>query len=43
MIERPTTLDYIERILRIFELHGDRYFRDDKSIGGIAALNTTNQ
>jgi len=41
MIERPTTLDYIERIFtNFFELHGDRYFRDDKSIvGGIAALN----
>lgn len=41
MIERPTTLDYIERIFsNFFELHGDRYFRDDKSIvAGIASLN----
>lgn len=42
MIERPTTLDYIGKIFsNFFELHGDRYFRDDKSIvGGIATLNT---
>ena len=41
MIERPTTLDYISRIFtRFFELHGDRIFRDDKSIvGGIGLLN----
>ncbi len=40
MIERPTALDYIERIFEGFiELHGDRKFRDDPSIvGGIARL-----
>ena len=40
MIERPTTLDYIDRIFTNFlELHGDRYFKDDKSIvGGIGFL-----
>ncbi|NPV79283.1 MAG: acetyl-CoA carboxylase carboxyltransferase subunit alpha [Firmicutes bacterium] len=37
---RPTTLDYISRILDDFiELHGDRCFRDDKSIvAGIGRL-----
>lgn len=31
--DRPTALDYIENIFDNFiELHGDRYFRDDKSI-----------
>lgn len=41
MIERPTTLDYIERIFDSFiELHGDRYYKDDPCIiGGIAKLN----
>lgn len=41
MIERPTTLDYIEKIFDDFiELHGDRRFRDDPSIvGGLASLN----
>jgi len=41
MIERPTTLDYIEKIFDDFiEFHGDRRFRDDPSIvGGIARLN----
>ena len=41
MIERPTTLDYINKIFtNFFELHGDRIFRDDKSIvGGIGLLN----
>ena len=41
MIERPTALDYIEKIFtNFFELHGDRVFRDDKSIvGGIGLLN----
>ncbi|MGG7142611.1 acetyl-CoA carboxylase carboxyltransferase subunit alpha [Clostridium nigeriense] len=41
MIERPTTLDYIDKIFtNFFELHGDRVFRDDKSIvGGIGLLN----
>lgn len=40
MIERPTALDYIEKIFDGFiELHGDRRFRDDPSIvGGIARL-----
>jgi len=40
MIERPTSLDYIERIFDGFiELHGDRRFGDDPSIvGGIARL-----
>ena len=38
--QRPYALDYIERILTDFiELHGDRYFGDDKSIvGGPARL-----
>lgn len=31
--DRPTTLDYIERFVEDFvELHGDRYFGDDKAI-----------
>lgn len=31
--DRPTALDYIENIFDEFiELHGDRYFKDDKSI-----------
>lgn len=36
--ERPYTLFYIERLCRNFiELHGDRYFGDDKAIvGGLA-------
>lgn len=40
MVERPTTLDYIDKIFENFyELHGDRLFKDDKSIvGGIAFL-----
>ena len=38
--ERPKSLDYINKIFTNFiELHGDRYFGDDKSIiGGIAEL-----
>jgi acetyl-CoA carboxylase carboxyl transferase subunit alpha len=38
--DRPYTLDYIDRITTDFiELHGDRYFRDDKAIiGGFARL-----
>lgn len=38
--ERPTSLDYIERIFDDFmELHGDRAFRDDGAIvGGIASM-----
>ena len=41
MIERPTTLDYIDRIFsKFFELHGDRFFKDDKAVvGGIGLLN----
>ena len=41
MIERPTALEYISKIFtNFFELHGDRIFRDDKSIvGGIGLLN----
>ncbi len=37
---RPTTLEYIERIFEDFmEFHGDRNFKDDTSIvGGIATL-----
>ncbi|ATP41435.1 acetyl-CoA carboxylase carboxyl transferase subunit alpha [Solibacillus sp. R5-41] len=39
--QRPTTLDYIERIFNDFiELHGDRSFKDDAAIvGGIASFN----
>ncbi len=39
--ERPYTLFYIEKIFKRFvELHGDRYFGDDKAIvGGIGKLN----
>ena len=39
--ERPTTLDYAERIFDHFiELHGDRGFADDHAmIGGLAMLN----
>jgi acetyl-CoA carboxylase carboxyl transferase subunit alpha len=38
--ERPTSLDYIDKIFEDFiEFHGDRNFRDDPSIiGGIASL-----
>jgi acetyl-CoA carboxylase carboxyl transferase subunit alpha len=38
--DRPYTLDYIERMCSYFEeLHGDRYFADDKAIiGGIAMI-----
>lgn len=40
MIDRPTALDYIEKIFSGFiELHGDRKYRDDPSIvAGIARL-----
>ncbi len=43
MVERPTALDYIERIFEGFiEFHGDRNFGDDSAIvGGIAKLNGT--
>lgn len=39
--ERPYTLDYIQKITTDFiELHGDRYFGDDKAlVGGFAKLN----
>ncbi len=37
---RPTTLDYISRLDRFDELHGDRQFRDDPAIvAGFALLN----
>lgn len=38
--ERPYTLFYIEQITKKFtELHGDRYFKDDKAIiGGLAKI-----
>ena len=41
MAERPTTLDYIQKVFDSFiEFHGDRQFRDDPSIvGGIGRLN----
>ena len=40
MVSRPTTLEFIEHIFTDFiELHGDRYFADDKAmVGGIAML-----
>ncbi|GAA0710093.1 acetyl-CoA carboxylase carboxyltransferase subunit alpha [Paraclostridium ghonii] len=40
LMERPTALDYIERVFDNFiELHGDRNFADDASIvGGVAFL-----
>ena len=40
MISRPTTLEFIDEIFDDFiEFHGDRLFKDDKSIvGGIATL-----
>jgi acetyl-CoA carboxylase carboxyl transferase subunit alpha len=38
---RPTSLDYISRLDRFDELHGDRHFRDDPSIvGGFALLHS---
>ena len=41
LVERPTALDYINRIFDCFmELHGDRYYGDDSAIvGGIARFN----
>lgn len=38
--ERPYTLDYIERITSFWlELHGDRYYSDDKAVvGGLAEI-----
>ena len=40
MIQRPTTLQYIDKIFEDFiELHGDRVYKDDKAIvAGIAFL-----
>ncbi|MEX0995097.1 MAG: acetyl-CoA carboxylase carboxyltransferase subunit alpha [Balneolaceae bacterium] len=40
--ERPYTLDYIYKITdRFVELHGDRYYSDDKAIvGGIGTINS---
>ena len=40
LVERPTALDYINRIFDSFvEFHGDRYFGDDPSVvGGIGLL-----
>ena len=40
MIERPTTLQYIDIIFKDFiELHGDRAYKDDKAmVAGIAFL-----
>ena len=42
--DRPNTRFYIEYVFDEFvELHGDRNFRDDKSIvGGIASINKVN-
>lgn len=42
--DRPTALDYIDNIFDEFiELHGDRYFRDDKSIVcGIGSIGKQN-
>ncbi|KOA19048.1 acetyl-coenzyme A carboxylase carboxyl transferase subunit alpha [Clostridium homopropionicum DSM 5847] len=42
MLERPTALDYIERVFDSFiEFHGDRYYKDDSAIvGGIGKLNS---
>ena len=44
LVERPTALDYINRIFDNFmELHGDRYYGDDSAIvGGIARFNGIN-
>jgi len=41
LVERPTALDYINRIFDFFmELHGDRYYGDDAAIiGGVALFN----
>lgn len=40
MIDRPNAEDYIKLIFdNFFELHGDRYYGDDKAIiGGIGKL-----
>jgi acetyl-CoA carboxylase carboxyl transferase subunit alpha len=41
--ERPYTLDYIKLLFKDFcELHGDRYYKDDKAmIGGFGSLDGT--
>lgn len=43
LLERPTALDYINKIFKTFiEFHGDRYYGDDSSIvGGIAEFMNT--
>ena len=42
--ERPYTLYYIGQICKKFvELHGDRYFKDDKAIVGVLETWTVNQ
>lgn len=43
LLERPTALDYINRIFKTFiEFHGDRYYGDDSSVvGGIAEFMDT--
>ncbi|WP_010232937.1 acetyl-CoA carboxylase carboxyltransferase subunit alpha [Clostridium arbusti] len=40
-VERPTALDYVEKLFDSFiELHGDRLFGDDSAIvGGLATIN----
>ena len=40
MVERPNAYEYIKLIFNNFiELHGDRYYKDDKAvIGGIGFL-----
>ncbi len=42
--DRPTALDYIENIFDDFiELHGDRFYKDDKSIVcGLGSINNKN-
>ena len=40
-VKRPTTKEWINAVFDDFiELHGDRYYADDKAlVGGIATLN----
>ena len=40
-VKRPTTKEWINSVFDDFiELHGDRYYADDKAlVGGIATLN----
>ena len=40
-VKRPTTKEWIKAVFDDFiELHGDRYYADDKAlVGGIATLN----